>query len=107
LPQRSGKGKFQRKLLDRIIFEAEAIAKQQLVVLLGRIVVEELLSSGECVALEELKGEGVVGLKVPFYLRSDGVVENVDDREEYGDCLVIGEYVRGYEGARGEDCGGP
>lgn len=84
-------------MLNGIRGKTEAIAKEKLVVLLGGVVVEKFIAWFEGMGVETLECEGVVGLKVPFYLCGNGMVENVDDREENGNGFLIGKNVCRYE----------
>jgi hypothetical protein len=78
-------------LLDRVVLEAEAVAEEQLIVLLRSVVIEELLVDREVGALKAPKGEGLVRVEVPFYLGGDRVIENVYDWEENWYRLDLGQ----------------
>lgn len=82
-------GKLEGKLLDGVVLEAEAVAKKQLIVLLWSVVVEELFVGSEIGAIETAEGEGLMRLKVPFYLGGNGVIEDVDDWEKNWNSLDI------------------
>ena len=65
---------FQCELLDRVILEAEAVSEEELVILLGSIIVEELLTFFEDCALKAAESERLVRFEVPFYSGGNGVV---------------------------------
>lgn len=92
----------QGELLDWVIFETEAIPEEKFIVLLGSIVVEELFACFKPVTFKTPHREGLVWFEVPLYFCSDGVVEDVNHGEEYGDCIDLWQDMRGDECARRE-----
>jgi hypothetical protein len=88
-----------------IVWDSESIAQQQLSILFWGVVVADFRALVD--GFEELERKRFVFQVVPLYFGGVGVVCDVDDWKENGECGEGRKEVGGYEGARVYNCGCP